>query len=172
MNNYGVKININILTFKDGLKVLTESVNFSGDDLDECVRDYVDGININSYYIDQVKTYNIDGEIVINYVVVTNNYDNELLVSIEEVKNLKYIEDVLKYLGVHLEVISKYLFKDTFTIPELMSVYECIYNKKYDRRNFRKKLIKSNLIEEVGEFSKKTGRPAKVYKFKGGNNYE
>jgi 8-oxo-dGTP diphosphatase len=42
-----------------------------------------------------------------------------------------------------------------------------ILNKKFDRRNFRKKLLNLNLIEDTKRTGKFEGkRPAKLYKFK------
>ena len=63
--------------------------------------------------------------------------------------------------------ILKNLFPNEFTLPELQSVFESIMNKNLDRRNFRKKFLTLNLIEETGNNSVGgSGRPAKLYKFK------
>jgi 8-oxo-dGTP diphosphatase len=63
--------------------------------------------------------------------------------------------------------ILKNLFPNEFTLPELQSVFESIMNKKLDRRNFRKKFLTLNLIEETGNNSVGgSGRPAKLYSFK------
>lgn len=63
--------------------------------------------------------------------------------------------------------ILKNLFPNEFTLPELQSVFESIMNKNLDRRNFRKKFLTLNLIEETGNNSAGgSGRPAKLYKFK------
>ena len=61
----------------------------------------------------------------------------------------------------------KSLFPDGVTIPELQKTYEAILNKKFDRRNFRKKILSLNLIEDTNRSDKFEGnKPAKVYKFK------
>lgn len=63
--------------------------------------------------------------------------------------------------------ILKSLFPDGVTIPELQKTYEAILNKKFDRRNFRKKILGLNLIEDTNRSDKFEGnKPAKVYKFK------
>lgn len=63
--------------------------------------------------------------------------------------------------------ILKNLFPESFTLPELQKVYEAVLNKKIDRRNFRKKLIGLNLIEDTNKTIKFEGKkPAKLYKFK------
>lgn len=63
--------------------------------------------------------------------------------------------------------VLKLLFPSDFTLPELQSIYESIMNTKLDRRNFRKKFINLNLIEETGYNNiGGSGRPAKLYRFK------
>lgn len=69
--------------------------------------------------------------------------------------------------GLLTTTILKNLFPNSFTLPEVQSVFESIMNKKLDRRNFRKKILNLNLIEELGQSSVGgSGRPAKLYKFK------
>jgi 8-oxo-dGTP diphosphatase len=46
-------------------------------------------------------------------------------------------------------------------------VYEIVLDKKVDRRNFQKKILKLDIIEETGGIDKTTNRPAKLYKFIG-----
>lgn len=59
------------------------------------------------------------------------------------------------------------IFPSDFTLPEIQKVYEQILTKELDRRNFRKKFLKLDLIEETGDkASSVTGRPAKLYRFK------
>ena len=63
--------------------------------------------------------------------------------------------------------ILKSLFPDGVTMPELQKTYEAILDKKFDRRNFRKKILNLDLIEDTNRSDKFEGnKPAKVYKFK------
>lgn len=63
--------------------------------------------------------------------------------------------------------ILKSLYPKGFTLPELQKIYEAIYGKKIDRRNFRKKLINSDLIYDTKRTRKFEGnKPAKVYNYK------
>lgn len=63
--------------------------------------------------------------------------------------------------------ILKSLFPEGITIPELQKTYEAILNKKFDRRNFRKKILSLNLLEDTNKYGKFEGnKPAKIYKFK------
>lgn len=62
--------------------------------------------------------------------------------------------------------IIKKIYPSTFTLPELQTTYENILNTKLDRRNFRKKMLNSNLIEEVNETKKVENiKTTKLYKF-------
>ena len=61
----------------------------------------------------------------------------------------------------------KKIYPGEFKLTEIQRLYEEIFGKKYDRRNFRKKLLKLDLIEDLNKMSlNTTGRPAKLYRFK------
>lgn len=63
--------------------------------------------------------------------------------------------------------VLKSLFPSDFTLPELQNVYEAILEKELDRRNFRKKFLTFDLIEDTGDKNEGfNGRPAKLYRFK------
>ncbi len=59
------------------------------------------------------------------------------------------------------------LLHNEFTLPELQNIYEIILNKKFDRRNFRRKFLNLGLIRKTG--NKTEGlqhRPADFYTFR------
>ena len=59
------------------------------------------------------------------------------------------------------------IFPSDFTLPELQKAYEEICQETFDRRNFRKKLLNLDVLEETGDSNiKESGRPAKLYRFK------
>lgn len=59
------------------------------------------------------------------------------------------------------------LFPDGFTMPEIQKTYEAILGVTLDRRNFRRKLLSLNLVEDTNEYLNFEGKkPAKLYKFK------
>lgn len=69
--------------------------------------------------------------------------------------------------------IVKSLLPKYFTLPELQKVYEVILNKKFDRRNFRKKFLQLGLIENTGIKESNTGhKPANLYKFIQSKDYD
>lgn len=93
-------------------------------------------------------------------------------ISIDEIPALAYdhneiINDALEKLktAIFNSDILKLLFPKTFTLPEIQKTYESILGIKYDRRNFRKKML--NLLEDTNKEKVFEGKkPAKLYKFK------
>jgi ADP-ribose pyrophosphatase YjhB (NUDIX family) len=55
------------------------------------------------------------------------------------------------------------LLPDKFTIPQLQGLYEAIYNKTLDKRNFRRKLLSMDLLEKLEEKEKETSRKGAWY---------
>jgi len=101
--------------------------------------------------------------------------DNELnWFNINDIPKTGYDHDVIidymiNYLKKKLVNSStlKILFPSDFTLPELQKVYEQILDCKLDRRNFRKKFMTMDLIEDTGYKNEGyNGRPAKLYSFK------
>lgn len=85
-------------------------------------------------------------------------YDHNIIINatIEEIKKLVMNSNILKQ-----------LYPNGFTLPEIQKVYETVLGKELDRRNFRKKLLNSNIIIDTNETKNFIGKkPAKLYKFK------
>ncbi|WP_152285626.1 NUDIX hydrolase [Flavicella marina] len=58
------------------------------------------------------------------------------------------------------------LLPEKFTIPSLQRLYESIYQKKFDDRNFRKKIIALDVLTKLDEKDKSTSKKgAFLYKF-------
>lgn len=58
------------------------------------------------------------------------------------------------------------LLPNEFLFSDLETLYCTILEKEIDRRNFRKKILSFGIIEETNHYSsKKSGRPAKLFKF-------
>jgi 8-oxo-dGTP diphosphatase len=74
----------------------------------------------------------------------------------------------LKQLRYHLEdtSVAFQLLPEKFTLTELQRVYELILGKTLDKRNFRKKILASEVLRDTGE-TKMEGyhRPAQLYAF-------
>lgn len=83
---------------------------------------------------------------------------------------LKCAFDKLKQRIKETDLLS-HLYPNGFTMPEIQKIYESILNKEFDRRNFRKKLLSTGLIEETNRTEKFDGnKPAKIYVFKDNGN--
>jgi len=69
--------------------------------------------------------------------------------------------------------IALQLLPETFTLSELQAVYETLRGDKLDKRNFRKRILSLDLIEETGE-TKRNGkhRPARAYRAQRPNRVE
>lgn len=78
------------------------------------------------------------------------------------------IEYSLKRMRERLELcpIAFQLLSQKFTLTELQKSYELILGTKLDKRNFRKKMLSSNILKELNEFTKSSSkRPARLYSF-------
>ena len=63
--------------------------------------------------------------------------------------------------------IALQLMPDTFTLSEVQQVYEIIQNEQLDKRNFRKRVLAYNCIEDTGKMRRKgSHRPARLYTLK------
>ena len=59
------------------------------------------------------------------------------------------------------------LLPKLFTLPQLQTLYECIYNTKFDSRNFRKKILSLKVLEKTNLKDKSSSRKgAYLYGFK------
>lgn len=67
---------------------------------------------------------------------------------------------------ISYEPIGFELLDDKFPFSELHKLYETIYGKTIDRRNFKKKFLQLNILEELDEkVSHGKGRPGSLFRF-------
>ncbi|GIV79135.1 NUDIX hydrolase [Litorilinea aerophila] len=57
------------------------------------------------------------------------------------------------------------LLPEEFTLSELQKVYETVLNEPLDKRNFRRKMLAADVLEETGNLREGDHRPAKLYRF-------
>lgn len=78
------------------------------------------------------------------------------------------VQMALAKLKRHLESssVAFQLLPEKFTLTELQRVYELVLGKPLDKRNFRKKILASDILKDTGE-TKMEGyhRPAQLYAF-------
>jgi 8-oxo-dGTP diphosphatase len=73
----------------------------------------------------------------------------------------KRLQSKLTYQPIGFDLLPK-----EFLFSELENLYCTILEKEIDRRNFRKKILSFEIIEETEKFGNKIkGRPAKLYRF-------
>jgi 8-oxo-dGTP diphosphatase len=58
------------------------------------------------------------------------------------------------------------LLPPTFTLSELQRAYQVILGVQLDKRNFRRKILEAQVIEETGDYRAGEGRPAMLYRFR------
>jgi len=74
---------------------------------------------------------------------------------------LNRLRNKLEYTTIAFNLLS-----EQFTLRELQQVYEIILHKHVDKRNFRKKILSTNILEDTGEKKMEgTHRPARLYRF-------
>jgi len=67
---------------------------------------------------------------------------------------------------IHREPIGFELLPDKFTIDQIQTIYETIWNTKLDRRNFRKKMLSLGILIDLNEKQADVDhRPGQLYKF-------
>lgn len=73
-------------------------------------------------------------------------------------KALKDLQDQVKIKPVGFE-----LLPDKFTLVHLQELYEAIYQKNLDKRNFRKKILSMDILEKLDEKEKDTSKKGAFY---------
>ena len=172
-----VKSLIGIFTIIDGkINLLMDSNNLlsiiCNDNVENENKKYIDNnLNIDNLELKQCYTFSEkeDDKLLISmlYMSIVNYSDIKFnkfsLVPIDNIDTNIYIYKLIDCLKKEL-VLNSTIKK---ILPEIQKIYEDLLNKKYDRRNFRKRLIKLDVIEDLNRMSEsKKGRPAKLYRFK------
>jgi 8-oxo-dGTP diphosphatase len=82
-------------------------------------------------------------------------------------------EEILAYARTRLRYKLEYtsvgfqLLPDVFTLTELQKAYEIILVESLDKRNFRRKILSADILEETGKRKKEgEGRPAMLYRYR------
>lgn len=188
---------VKVLLFKKmeepfkGYWMLPSNLLMTNETIEECAAETVyEFIGIKKIYMKQSDIFSkIDRlpgmRILANSLICLLDYDTYLYNNTTKMESFWFdIDEVPKMIYDHGEIlksaiqnlrilltndynIMKILYPKDFTLPELQITYEHLLSKKLDRRNFRKKLIHLNILEDTMDKNNKTnGRPAKLYCFK------
>ena len=135
-------------------------------------------------YIEQLYTFDTINRdprghaVSVTYMGCGRNitYNEDLEVAFFDVKKLPRLAydhaNIIKYAKERLiakmtYTNSAFAFLDRrFTLTQLQTVYEIVFGREFDKRNFRKKFLSLNLIHETNELWRDGAhRPAKLYEF-------
>ncbi|HLF28555.1 MAG TPA: NUDIX domain-containing protein [Anaerolineae bacterium] len=83
----------------------------------------------------------------------------------DHAKILDYALTRLRY-KLEYTAVGFQLLPATFTLSELQQAYQIILGVQLDKRNFRRKILEAQVIEETDEYRTGEGRPAMLYRFR------
>jgi 8-oxo-dGTP diphosphatase len=64
---------------------------------------------------------------------------------------------------IRIKPVGFELLPEKFTLVQLQDLYEAIYRRKVDRRNFRKKILSMGILEKLDEKEKETSKKGAFY---------
>ena len=64
---------------------------------------------------------------------------------------------------IRIKPVGFELLPEKFTLVQLQDLYEAIYRRKVDKRNFRKKILSMELLQKLDEKEKETSRKGAFY---------
>lgn len=158
----------------------------AGENIDEtAVRVFEEYTGLNGLFIEQVGAYGEIGRdpgsrvISIAYYALINielfderlkNTHNAEWVDINNIGELVFdhnqiLNDTIKVLRrkASNRPIGFNLLPEKFTLPQLQSLYEAIYQTPIDKRNFRKKLLHMDILEKLEEKDKSSSKRGAFY---------
>lgn len=191
---------LNVLLIERGIEPYKGKWAFPGGflNMDEtaeegALRELMEETGLENAYIEQFNTYSELDRDPRERVITIAHY---ALVRIQEVKggddaakaqwfpidkvpqlafdHDKILRDAMRKLRerIHFEPIGFELLPEKFTMKELQILYESILNVKFDRRNFAKKMMHYELLNQLDETVRPTAkRDALLYSFNK-ENYE
>ncbi len=80
----------------------------------------------------------------------------------------RIVQYALKRLRYKLEysAVGFQLLPPVFTLSALQRAYETILGETLDKRNFRRRILQAQVIEQTGQYQTGEGRPAMLYRFR------
>ncbi|MDX1544993.1 MAG: NUDIX domain-containing protein [Christiangramia sp.] len=187
--------NLKLLIFKRRVKPLLGAWSLIGsfvridEDVQEAAKRVLKEITgLEGVFVEELKSY---GKVnrdpgyrcisIAQYALIRiGEYDKELVkrhgadwYDIDEVPELvldhnQMVKDALERIKrkARYKPIGFELLPEKFTIPQLQRLYEAVYRKKLDSRNFRKKVLSLKVLIKLDEKDKTTSRRgAFLYKF-------
>ncbi len=77
----------------------------------------------------------------------------------------KMVERALTELRMQIRIkpVGFELLPEKFTLVQMLDLYEALYQKKIDKRNFRKKILTMDILEKLDEKEKETSKKGAYY---------
>ena len=156
---------------------------------DAAKRELLEETGVKDVYLEQLYTFgdvNRDPRgrvLTVSYMALINSDNVKLSASTDvvdakwfSVKSLPQLafdhKEILDYAIKRLKWKFEYtcvgfsLLSDRFRISELQRLYEIVFDKEFDKRNFNKKIHSLNILKEVGIDKQVSHRPPKLYSLK------
>ena len=75
------------------------------------------------------------------------------------------VEKALKELQLQIRIkpVGFELLPEKFTLVQMLDLYEAIYQRRIDKRNFRKKILSMDILEKLEEKEKQTSKKGAFY---------
>jgi 8-oxo-dGTP diphosphatase len=155
------------------------------------VRELLEETNVSDIYLEQLYTFGAPDRDPRTRVITVAYF---ALVSIDQARNLQIhggsdageaswwnvyslpelafdhasiLEYAMQRLRWKLEwtALGFLLLPSEFTLSELQQVYETVLGESLDKRNFRRKILAADVLEETGNLREGDHRPARLYRF-------
>lgn len=174
-----------------GYWMLPTSLLYANETIEDCASEALyEWVGLRNVHIDQCNVYSNLNRIPVERVIGNSlvgivdiqtfewkrKKRNELIAwfPVNEIPKVVYdhaeiINDAIKFVRRRLRNINylSRLFPIDFSLSELQVVCEQVLGHDLDRRNFRKKIVNMEILEDTGVKNQDTnGRPAKLYKFR------
>ncbi len=171
----------------EGKKALPGSFVEMDESLEEAAKRTLDEkTGLENVYLEQLYTFGEPDRdprtrvITVGYYALVNYDDVEDIDELEEVEwhsayNLPELafdhKEIAEYSLDRLRAKLEYstaaysFLPEKFTLSDFQNIYEVVYNREFDKRNFRRKIKKKDIVEDTGEKTEGVShRPAKLYR--------
>jgi len=152
-------------------------------------RELLEETNVGNVYLEQLFTFGDRGRdprgrvVTVSYLALLRQDDLKLRASsdasgvawwpvmdlpklaFDHQRIIEYAHQRIKY-KIEYSAAAFSLLPEKFTLRDLQSIYEAVLGRPIDNRNFRKRFLKSGILQELDETSQQGSfRPARLYSF-------
>ena len=156
---------------------------------DAAIRELQEETGVQKVFLEQLYTYGAvkrdprERIVSVAYYALINLFDHKLKADtdasnaawfdVEDTPQLAFDHEEILTMGLErlkgklrYQPIGFELLPRKFTLSQLQHLYEVVLNKKIDKRNFRKKILKMGFLDELDEIQQDVAhRAARLYRF-------